>query len=70
MLKMLTIAQKVILTIALAILLVVTLLAASGEIDINLAGNIEFIVLAVIGINTLSLAVVELVHNIRKYLIK
>ena len=70
MLKMLTIAQKVILTIALAILLVVTLLAASGGIDINLAGNIELIVLAVIGINTLSLAVVELVHNIRKYLIK
>lgn len=70
MLKMLTIAQKVILIIALAVLLAVTLLAASGEIDMHLAGAIELIVLAVIGINTLSLAVVELVHNIRKYLIK
>lgn len=70
MLKMLNITRKVILTIALAILLVVTLLAASGEIDINLAGNIELIVLAVIGINTLGSAVVELVHNIRKYFIK
>lgn len=70
MLKMLNITQKVILTIALAILLVVTLLAASDKIDMNLAGNIELIVLFVIGFNTFALAVVELVHNIRKYLIK
>ena len=70
MLKMLNITQKVILTIALAILLVVKLLAASGKIDMHLAGTIELIVLAVIGINTFLLAIVELVHNIRKYLIK
>lgn len=70
MLKMLNITQKVILTIALAILLVVTLLAASDKIDMNLAGTIELIVLFVIGFNTFALAVVELVHNIRKYLIK
>lgn len=67
---MLNITQKVILTIALAVLLAVTLAVASGKIDMNLAGNIELIVSAVIGINTLGLAVVELVHNIRKYLIK
>lgn len=70
MLKMLNITQKVILTIALAILLVVTLLAASVKIDMHLAGIIEIIVLLFIGLNTLALAVVELVHNIRKYLIK
>ena len=70
MLKMLNIAQKVILTIALAMLLVVTLLAASGKIDMHLAGTIELIVLLVIGLNTFALAVVELVHNVRKYLIK
>lgn len=70
MLKMLNITQKVILAIALAILLVVTLLAASDKIDMNLAGTIELIVLFVIGFNTFALAVVELVHNIRKYLIK
>lgn len=45
MLKMLNITQKVILTIALAILLVVTLLAASVKIDMHLAGTIELIVL-------------------------
>ena len=70
MLKMLNITQKVILTIALVLLLIVTLLTASGKIDMHLAGTIEIIVLLVIGLNTLALAVVELVHNIRKYLIK
>lgn len=70
MLRMLNITRKVILTIALAVLLAVTLAVASGKIDMNLARNIELIVLAVIGINTLVLAVVELVHNVRKYLIK
>lgn len=70
MLKMLNITQKVILTIALAILLVVTLLAASVKIDMHLAGTIELIVLLSIVLNTLALAVVELVHNIRKYSIK
>lgn len=70
MLKMLNITQKVILTIALAILLVVMLLAASGEIDMHLAGTTELIALSFIGLNNLALAVVELVHNVRKYLIK
>lgn len=70
MLKMLNITQKVILTIALVLLLIVTLLTASDKIDMHLAGTIELIVLLVIGLNTLALAVSELVHNIRKYLIK
>ena len=70
MLKMLNITQKLILTIALAILFVVTLLAASGKIDMHLAGTVELIILLFIGLNTLALAVVELVHNVRKYLIK
>ena len=70
MLKMLNITQKVILTIALAILLVVMLLAASGKIDMHLAGTIGLTVLLFIVLNTLALAVVELVHNVRKYLIK
>lgn len=70
MLKMLNITQKVILAIALVILLVETLLAASGKIDMQLAGTIELIVLAIIVLNTIALAVVELMHNIRKYLIK
>lgn len=70
MLKMLNITQKVILTIALAILLVVTLLAASVKIDMHLAGTIELIVLLSIVLNTFALAVVELAQNIRKYLIK
>ena len=70
MLKMLNITQKVILTIALAILLVVILLAASCKIDMHLAGTVELIALLFIGLNTLALAVVELVHNVRKYLIK
>ena len=70
MFRVLNITQKVILTIALVLLLIVTLLTASGKIDMHLAGTIELIVLLVIGLNTLALAVVELVHNIRKYLIK
>lgn len=70
MLKMLNITQKVILTIALAILLIVTLLAASVKIDMHLAGTIELIVLLSIVLNTFALAVVELAQNIRKYLIK
>lgn len=70
MLKMLNITQKVILTIALVLLLIVTLLTASDKIDMHLAVTIELIVLLFIGLNTLALAVVELVHNIRKYLIK
>ena len=70
MLKMLNITQKVILTIALVLLLIVTLLTVSDKIDMHLAGTIELIVLFVIGFNTFALAVVELVHNIRKYLIK
>lgn len=70
MLKMLNITQKVILTIALVILLIVTLLTASGKIDMHLAGTIELIVLLSIVINTFALAVVELAQNIRKYLIK
>lgn len=70
MLKMLNITQKVILTIALVLLLIVTLLTASDKIDMHLAGTIELIVLLFIGLNTLALAVVELAQNIRKYLIK
>lgn len=70
MLKMLNITQKVILTIALVLLLIVTLLTASDKIDMHLAGTIELIVLLSIVLNTFALAVSELVHNIRKYLIK
>lgn len=70
MLKMLNITQKVILTIALVLLLIVTLLTASGKIDMHLAGTIELIVLLSIVLNTFALAVVELAQNIRKYLIK
>lgn len=70
MLKMLNITQKVILTIALVLLLIVTLLTASDKIDMHLAGTIELIVLLSIVLNTFALAVVELAKNIRKYLIK
>lgn len=70
MIKMLNITQKVILTIALVLLLIVTLLTASDKIDMHLAGNIELIVLLSIVLNTFALAVVELAQNIRKYLIK
>lgn len=70
MLKMLNITQKVILTIALVLLLIVTLLTASDKIDIHLDGTIELIVLLSIVLNTFALAVVELAQNIRKYLIK
>lgn len=70
MLKMLNITQKVILTIALVLLLIVTLLTASDKIDMHLAGTIELIVLLSIVLNTFALAVVELAQNIRKYLIK
>ena len=69
MFRVLNITQKVILTIALAILLVVMLLAASDKIDMHLAGAIGLTVLLFIGLNTLALAVVELVHNVRKYLL-
>ena len=70
MLKMLNITQKVILTIALVLLLIVTLLTASDKIDMHLAGTIELIVLLSIVLNTFALAVVELAQNIRKYLMK
>lgn len=70
MLKMLNITQKVILTIALIVMFIVTLAVASGKIDMHLTGTIELIVLAVIGISTFWLAIAELVHNIRKYLMK
>lgn len=70
MLKMLNITQKVILTIALVLLLIVTLLTASDKIDMHLAGTIELIVLLSIVLNTFALAVVELAQNIRKYFIK
>lgn len=70
MLKMLNITQKVILTIALVLLLIVTLLTASDKIDMHLAGTIELIVLLSIVLNTFALAVVELAQDIRKYLIK
>lgn len=58
MLKMLNITQKVILTIALVLLLIVTLLTASDKIDMHLAGTIELIVLLSIVLNTFALAVV------------